>query len=249
VRVLILGGTGEARALAAALHGRSELDVVSSLAGRVSNPALPVGGVRVGGFGGTDGLVAYLRDSETAAVLDATHPFAARISHHAFAAARIAGVALLGLRRPGWSAGAGDRWTRVPDIRAAATAVALRPPGVVLLTTGRRDLSAFALDDRHHYVVRTVEPAEPPMPPKMTAILDRGPYPLDRETALMIEHEVALLVTKDSGGDMTAAKLAAARTRDIEVIMVSRPPAPAEMTFVDTVDEAANWVSALRDRN
>jgi precorrin-6A/cobalt-precorrin-6A reductase len=242
VRVLILGGTGEARALAAALHGRPELVVTSSLAGRVRNPALPVGAVRVGGFGGVAGLVAHLT-SEADVLIDATHPFARTISEHATAAAAQAHVPLLALRRPGWSAGPDDHWTRVPDIGAAAAAVRARAVATVLLTTGRRDASAFAGDDTRHYLLRSVEPAEPPLPPRLTAVLDRGPYTVEGETALMAEHDVGLLVTKDSGGELTAAKLVAARARGIEVIMVDRPALPAGVASVDTVAAAVQWVA------
>jgi precorrin-6A/cobalt-precorrin-6A reductase len=220
------------------------LSVVSSLAGRVRDPALPAGEVRIGGFGGIDGLAGYLGNGVDA-VLDATHPFAATISRHAAVAARHTGVALLALRRPGWTAGDGDWWTRVADIETAAAAAAARPAGTVLLTTGRRDLAAFAGDDTHHYVVRTVEPADPPAPPRITSILDRGPYTVDGETALMTEHDVSLLVTKDSGGTMTTAKLTAARQRSLEVIMVDRPVPPADVETVETVDAAIAWLKAI----
>jgi precorrin-6A/cobalt-precorrin-6A reductase len=245
VQLLILGGTGEARALAAAMHGRPGVTVTSSLAGRVSSPALPVGEVRIGGFGGVAGLVEHLRTASVDVLVDATHPFAATISRHAVAAAREASCPLLVLRRPGWTESDGDVWTRVPDIGAAAAVVEARTGGCVFLTTGRRDLAAFAADDRHHYLVRTVEPPDTDAPPHMTLLLDRGPYTVDGEAALMAEHDVRVLVTKDSGGAMTAAKLVAARERGIPVVVVDRPALPSGVTVVETVDAA---ISRLAQR-
>jgi precorrin-6A/cobalt-precorrin-6A reductase len=247
VTVLVLGGTGEARALAAALHAQG-IDVVSSLAGRVSNPALPVGAVRIGGFGGIEGMAAFLREHDIAAVIDATHPFAATITANAVAATTRTGVALLVLRRPGWSATPEDDWQRVDDIGTAAALVAAGPPGTVFLTTGKRDLAVFAADAAHDYLVRAVDPPTAPGPPRMTLLLDRGPYLIERERALLVEHAVTVLVTKDSGGDMTMAKLVAARELDVAVVMVNRPLLPAGVTVVDSVAAAAAWVRTFRPR-
>ena len=229
----MLGGTAEARALAAALAER-DVPFVSSLAGRVSNPALPVGEVRVGGFGGPEGLAAYVRDEHVTHVVDATHPFAATIT--ANAAAACTDVPLVVLRRPGWTERPGDRWRRVPTIEAAAARVAGAAPGTVFLTTGRRDLAAFADDHEHHYLVRTVDPPTSATPPRMTLLLARGPYSLDGELALMRAHDVHLLVTKDSGGSLTAAKLDAARELEMPVIVVDRPPLPEGVTAVESVE-------------
>jgi len=245
VRVLLLGGTGEARALAGVLHSAG-IDVVSSLAGRVSNPALPVGEVRIGGFGGIDGLVSYLRESSIDAVVDATHPFAATITAHAAAACAVAGVPLLVLQRPAWPGDPG--WTRVADIRAAASAVRSAAPGTVFLTTGKRDLSVFSDDADHHFLIRAVDPPDGALPPSHTVMLDRGPYTLDGEVALMREHDVTLLVTKDSGGSMTVAKLDAARVLGIRVLVVDRPPLPAGVVVVETVPDAAARVNARTAR-
>ena len=240
MRVLLLGGTGEARALAASLHAQ-DIDVVSSLAGRVSNPALPVGAVRSGGFGGVEGLARYLVEEQVAAVVDATHPFAATISAHAVAACGQVGVPVLGLRRPGWTEGPDDRWQRVPDITAAADAVAGSAAGTVFLTTGKRDLAAFAGDGAHEYLVRVVDPPDGPMPPRTSVLLDRGPYEVAGERALMLAHQVTVLVTKDSGGALTVAKLAAARELGVQVVMVDRPPG-AGYPSVPTVEAALDWV-------
>jgi precorrin-6A/cobalt-precorrin-6A reductase len=246
VRVLILGGTGEARALAAELAGRPGVAVMSSLAGRVSDPALPVGAVRIGGFGGVAGLVEYLAGVDV--LVDATHPFAATISAHAAQASAETGRPLLALRRPGWAPQPGDRWRRVPDIGAAAAAVAAAvPAGCVFVTTGRRDLAAFAGDSGHDYLVRTVDPPSGPTPPRMTLLLDRGPYTVEGEAALMREHAVTVLVTKDSGGEMTRAKLVAARERGIPVVMVDRPPLQVGVPAVATVAEAMQWLDRRRD--
>jgi precorrin-6A/cobalt-precorrin-6A reductase len=238
VRILILAGTGEARELAAELVAGG-IDVTSSLAGRVSQPRLPAGPVRVGGFGGADGLAAYLRDEGITRVVDATHPFAATISANAARAASQADVPLLVLRRPSWEQD--PSWDTVPGIHAAAAAVRAWPGGGVFLTTGRRDLGAFAADDRHQFLVRTVDPPAGPVPPHMTLILDRGPYTVEGETRLMRDHGIGLLVTKDSGGPMTEAKLRAARDLGVRVVMVERPPLPHGSVVVATVPEAARW--------
>lgn len=240
VRILILGGTGEARELAAALVATGA-DVISSLAGRVRHPRLPDGPVRVGGFGGADGLAAFLREEAITHVIDVTHPFAGTITGNAALAATEAGVPLLVLRRPGWDAD--PAWEVVADIYAAAEAVSAWPGNGVFLTTGRRDLSVFAADDRHRFLVRAVDPPDGPLPPRMTLILDRGPYTVEGETALMREHRIGLLVTKNSGGPMTAAKLTAAQGLGVRVVMVARPPLPPDSTVVATVQEASRWLS------
>ena len=246
MRVLVLAGTGEARELAGLLASGG-VDVVLSLAGRTSTSA-PLPGVqtRVGGFGGADGLAAYLAVERIDRVVDATHPFAATISGHAAEACRRAATPLLVLQRPGWQAVAGDRWTRVPDLAAAAREVLVSPPGTVLLTTGRGDLGAFAGDDVHDFVVRTIEWPQGPTPPYMTLLRDRGPFDEPDEIALMRAHGVGLLVTKDSGGAATAAKLTAARRLAVPVLVVDRPPLPAETAVVADVDAALAWVRGAR---
>jgi precorrin-6A/cobalt-precorrin-6A reductase len=239
--ILILGGTGEARALAAELRGAG-VPVVSSLAGRVANPRLPVGEVRVGGFGGPDGLARWLRESGASAVVDATHPFAERISASAALACRAAGVPLLRLERPGWSERPGDRWHRVDYLGAAAELL----PDLgrrVLLTTGRQGLAAFADVWECWFLVRCVDPPAPPLPEEHELLLDRGPYTLDGELALVDRHAIDLVVTKDSGGSHTRAKLDAARARGLPVIVVRRPVEP-DVAVVETVDDAAGWARA-----
>jgi len=240
VRILILGGTGEARELAGELTGAG-IEVLSSLAGRVRQPRLPEGPVRTGGFGGADGLAAFLAEEGITGVVDATHPFAVSITANAAQAARRAGVPLLVLRRPEWPAD--SSWHLVPDIGAAAAAVRAWPSDSVFLTTGRRDLGAFAADGRHRFLVRAVDPPDGPVPAGMTLLLDRGPYTVEGESALMREHGVGLLVTKNSGGPMTAAKLQAARDLGVQVVMVRRPPLPEGSEAVTTVGAAVRWVS------
>ncbi|MDK3256616.1 cobalt-precorrin-6A reductase [Blastococcus capsensis] len=238
-RVLVLGGTGEARRLADALVAEG-VDVVSSLAGRVAKPVLPVGEVRIGGFGGAEGLATWLAENPVAAVVDATHPFAAGMTANAAAAADLTGVPLLRLQRAGWTAQPGDDWRWVDSLEAAAAAVA--SVGSVFLTTGRKGLGAFAgLTAR--CLVRSVDPPGPPLPARTVVVLARGPFTVAEELELMRRHEVEVLVTKDSGGSMTAAKLTAARELGLPVVLVRRPPVPPGIPTVATVDEALAWVA------
>ncbi|MEU5113500.1 cobalt-precorrin-6A reductase [Streptomyces longwoodensis] len=232
--VLILGGTTEARELAAVLAARPGVRVTSSLAGRVSRPGALDGEVRTGGFGGAGGLAAWIRDQDVAAVVDATHPFAAGITANAARAAAATGIPLVVLRRPGWSPGPGDRWHDVPSLEAAA---ALLPSlgRRALLTTGRLGLATFAHVTEVHFVVRSVEPPEPPLPADTRLVLARGPFTLADELALLRTHRVDVLVTKDSGGAATSPKLAAARTLGLPVVVVRRPALPDDVTAVPDV--------------
>lgn len=239
MRVLVLGGTGEARVLAAALVARGD-HVVSSLAGRVARPRLPVGEVRIGGFGGVEGLREVAASFD--AVVDATHPFARRISANAAAACDV--VPLVRLARPGWEPRPG--WRIVHDHRSAArrTAQLGRRP---FLTVGRQDLGAFTGPlATHEVVARVVDPPEVAVPSSWRLLLDRGPYTLDGELALMREHGVDVLVTKDSGGAMTQAKLDAATRLDLPVVVVRRPAPPVGVPLVASVPEALAWLGSLR---
>jgi precorrin-6A/cobalt-precorrin-6A reductase len=243
VRVLVLGGTGEARELAVRLTNDG-IEVTTSLAGEVTRPALPLGDVRIGGFGGVAGLHAYLRATNPSVVVDATHPFARLITEHAVQACAETATPLVVLRRPGWTAGPGDNWIRLSSIDAAAAYVRGSPPGTVLLTTGRNELAAFADDDSHAFVVRSIDPPDARIPPRMTLVLDRGPYLLESELGLMQAHDVRLLVTKDSGGPLTIAKLAAARQLGLTVALVDRPALPAGVTALDSVDAVLSRLPA-----
>jgi len=237
-RILILGGTAEARELAGAL-GAAGLPVISSLAGRVARPRLPVGEVRLGGFGGPEALARWLHDQGIVAVVDATHPFAERISASAAEACPRAGVPLLRLERPGWTERPGDRWHWVDGLAAAAAAI----PQLgrrALLTTGRQGLRTFADVDCAWFLIRCVDPPDPPLPSHHELILDRGPYTLAGELTLIDRRKIDLVITKDSGGTHTQAKLEAARTRGLPVIVVRRPPRPPSRSTA-TVAAAVAW--------
>ncbi|MFJ7159842.1 cobalt-precorrin-6A reductase [Streptomyces sp. NPDC101118] len=241
--VLVLGGTTEGRRLAEALAGEPGLRVTNSLAGRVNRPVLPPGETRIGGFGGAEGLAGWLREHAVDAVVDATHPFAERMSFNASAAADAAGVPLLALRRPSWAPVPGDDWHEVSSLEEAAAVL----PGLgerVFLTTGRMGLAAFAGLDDLWFLVRSVDAPEGPRPARTEVLLDRGPFTLDGERALLRAHAVDVLVTKDSGGAATSPKLTAAREANVPVVIVRRPPVPAGVAVATTVPEAVTW---LRD--
>lgn len=238
--LLILGGTAEARDLASRLDGTPGLRVVSSLAGRVRDPALPRGEVRIGGFGGPDGLAGWLRAQDITAVVDATHPFARRISDSAAAACAATGTPLLGLVREPWAPGDGDAWHQVDSVAAAADVL----PGLgkrAFLTTGRQELAPFVPLDQVWFLIRCVDPPDGPLPRSCQVILARGPYDADAEQALMREHAIDVLVTKNSGGALTAGKLTAARRLGIPVVMVRRPPL-LDVPSRSTAADAARWV-------
>jgi len=241
-RVLILGGTTEARGLAAGLVG-GEIGVVSSLAGRVASPRLPAGEVRIGGFGGATGLASWIGSHGIRAVIDATHPFAAAISWNAAAAAAASHVPLLALRRTAWVRGVGDLWHETASLEDAA----LMLPDLGrrhFLTIGRQGVSSFAEVRDAWFLVRAVEPPEAPTPPQMELLLDRGPYSRQAEIALMHAHQVDTVVTKNSGGQATAAKLAAARALGLPVVMVQRPATPGGVLEVADVGSAVEWANA-----
>ncbi|MCY7340596.1 MAG: cobalt-precorrin-6A reductase [Pseudonocardia sp.] len=242
MNLLVLGGTAEGRQLASALHRRPGYAVTSSLAGRVSVPTLPCGEVRVGGFGGVAGLINWLREHHTDVVVDATHPFATRMTSHAVAATAALGLPLLVLCREGWTAGPGDRWHRVPSPEAAA---AMLPElgERVFLATGSGNLAAFAGLDLW-CVVRAVDPPPPPLPRRVHLILGRGPFTADAERALLREHRIDVVVTRDSGGEMTAAKLVAARELGLPVVLLARPPAP-DAPVLATVEEVVRRLDGL----
>ena len=244
--VLILGGTGEARALAALLVDRG-IPVVSSLAGRVSKPRLPVGEVRVGGFGGVDGLAAYLREAGVRAVVDATHPFARVISGNAAAACAAAGVPLLRLERPGWSQAPGAESWHWVDSHDAAAVTAARLGRRPLLTVGRQSLDRFTgpLADVPA-VVRVVDPPDHQLPGQWLVLHARGPYTEDGERDLIDRYGIDVLVTKDSGGALTWPKMAVATGAGIPVVVVRRPGPPPGVRVVDTAEDAADWATHPR---
>ncbi|WP_374025761.1 cobalt-precorrin-6A reductase [Mycobacterium sp. HNNTM2301] len=240
MRVLLLGGTAEGRALAKALH--PDIDIVSSLAGRVPDPALPVGPVRIGGFGGVDGLRRWLVDERIDAVIDATHPFAATMTSHAAQACGELRMPHLLLARPAWDPGSAI--VVESDMRAAET-VAQQEFSRVFLTTGRSGTKAFADSDAWFLIRAVTEPEPASLPRRRQLVLSRGPYRYDGEVALMREHRIDVLVTKNSGGEMTRAKLDAAAALGIPVVMVARPPLPPGVTAVGSLEEAVEWVTRL----
>lgn len=240
--ILVLGGTAEARALAGALHADG-IPVTTSLAGRVTRPRLPDGATRIGGFGGPEALARWLIEHSTNAVIDATHPFAVQISASAGQACAATGIPLLRLERPGWSDRPGDRWIWVDDLEQAANTLAQLGERV-FLTTGRQGLVAFAGLRDAWFLIRCVDPPEPPLPPRSAVLLDRGPYTLDGELDLIDAHEIEMVVTKDSGGTDTEAKLDAARERGLPVVIVRRPPRP-QATAAAEVADAVRWALAL----
>jgi precorrin-6A/cobalt-precorrin-6A reductase len=242
MNLLILGGTSEASALGRALAYDSRFRATISLAGRTRNPAPQPLPVRVGGFGGVKGLVRYIVEHRIDALIDATHPFASQMSRNAEAAARQANTDILVIQRPVWQKQPGDHWIEVPNLPAAAQAlgtVARR----VMLTIGQKDLQPFANAPHHHYLLRSVD-APPPesLPPHAEVITARGPFALADELDLLRAQNIEVLVTKNSGGTATEAKLTAARGLQLPVIMVARPAPPAAET-VTTVPEALAWLA------
>lgn len=245
--VLVLGGTTEARRLAGLLaDGLPGVRVTSSLAGRVASPRSLPGRVRVGGFGGADGLVRWLREHEVTALIDATHPFAETISFNAARAAASTHTPLLALRRPSWVPERGDRWHPAGSLQEAAALL----PGLgkrVFLTTGRMGLAAFAGSelDGLWFLVRSVDPPEAPRPRSMEVLLERGPFSLEGERELLRRHRIDVVVTKDSGGSGTAPKLVAAREAGLPVVVVRRPPVPKGVPVVSAPAEAVDWLTGL----
>lgn len=243
-RILVLAGSTEAKALATRLAASRQVAVVSSFAGRVKDLSLPAGEVRIGGFGGPVGLARWIVEEQIAAVIDATHPFTAHMPNHVVVACQSADVPHLRVLRPQWEPDPGDRWTVVPDLVGAAAH--LRHVGArrVFLTTGRQELAPFAEGDpATWYLVRAIELPDPMPLPRAEVVLSRGPFSLDAEVAIMRTHRIDTLVTKNSGGDAAAAKLAAARTLGIEVVMIARPPTVGPS--VATTEEAIAWCRGI----
>ncbi len=248
-RLLILGGTSEAVSLAAqavelaCLRGAriANLSVITSLAGRTQQPLAVPGGLRVGGFGGEAGLVSYLREHRIDLLIDATHPFAAQMSWHAVAAAAVCGVPHLLLQRPAWQPVVGDRWIEVPTHAAAAAAIP-NEARRVFLTIGRQELAAFAHLTHRWWLMRMIDPpaATAPVPPG-EILLERGPFSLEHERSLLRHYKIDAVVSKNSGGAATYAKVVAARELGIPVVMVQRSPTPPAESVAD-VEGAIAWL-------
>ncbi len=223
------------------LAQRADLDVTLSLAGRTASPVPHAVPIRVGGFGGAQGLADYLSTQRIDALIDATHPYANIISENAAAAARKAAVPFVALRRPPWTAVAGDRWIEVGDTRAAVDAIGPSNRSA-FVALGRNELAPFALAPQHRYLIRSVDPVDPPLPlPNVIYITARGPFSEADDRALMQAHEIDVVISKNSGGSAAYGKIAAARALGIDVIMLRRPRAP-DAAAVETVAEAVTWL-------
>jgi precorrin-6A/cobalt-precorrin-6A reductase len=241
MRILILGGTTEARQLAGRLARRADLAITLSLAGRTAAPMPQPVPVRIGGFGGAEGLADYLASEKIDALIDATHPYAAQISANAVAAAKRTGTPMLALRRPAWVAIARDRWIEVDDVAGAVNALGDAPQRV-FLALGRKEIEPFVAAPQHHYLVRSVDPVVPPLAvPHAAYITGRGPFDETDERALLERHRIDIIVAKNSGGAATYGKIAAARALGLSVIMLRRPEMP-DVEAVETVDGAVAWL-------
>lgn len=245
MRILILGGTSEATALASTLAGRADIAATLSLAGRTKRPAAPLIPFRVGGFGGVEGLRAYLKSERIDAVIDATHPFASQMSRHAEVACRAEATPLVVFTRPAWLPQVGDGWSEVERIEDAVAALGAEPRRV-FLTQGRLQLSAFAVAPQHLYVVRAIDPpADIAALPRRRLILARGPFGLEDEIALLRQEAIEILVSKNSGGAATYPKIEAARRRGVKVVMLKRPPSGGAPALHDLAATLA-WIEAHR---
>ncbi|MES0861907.1 cobalt-precorrin-6A reductase [Ruegeria sp. SCPT10] len=239
-KLLLLGGTTEANALARSLAERG-MNAVYSYAGRVDNPRPQPLPVRVGGFGGVDGLAEYIRDNAITHVVDATHPFAAKMSANAIAACKVADVPLAALTRPAWSPQQGDRWQHVPDIPAAVAALD-GPVRRVFLAVGRMHLQDFAAQPQHHYLLRLVDEPETVPLPNADIVVSRGPFTVEGDVELMKNHGTELVVSKNAGGTGARAKLDAARTLNVPVLMIDRPSLPPRHEL-SSVDQLLDWLA------
>jgi precorrin-6A/cobalt-precorrin-6A reductase len=241
MRILILGGTTQARQLAERLAGRTDLAVMVSLAGRTAAPAAQSVSVRIGGFGGTEGLADYIVDQKIDAVIDATHPYAAIISANAATAARRARVPLLALRRSAWVPVAGDRWIEVDDTMGAVRALG-NTSRRVFVALGRKEIEPFSDAPQHHYLVRSIDPVVPPLTvPHAVYVTGRAPFDQADEAMMLEQHRIEVIVAKNSGSDATYGKIAAARALGLPVIMLRRPVLP-DVEAVENVDGAVAWL-------
>lgn len=239
--ILILGGTGEASALAAAVAERS-LSATLSYAGRTANPRAQPVPIRIGGFGGVSGLERHIREEGVTRLIDATHPFAATMSTNAVAAAEATGVPLLALTRPAWQPLPGDRWQSVPDIAAAVAALS-GPARRVMLALGRMHVEAFAAQPQHRYLLRFVDKPElAPALPDHRLVVDRGPFTVEDDMRLMQEHGIDLIVCKNAGGTGAEAKIVAARRLGLPVLIIDRPFIPPRTT-VHAVGDVMDWLA------
>ncbi len=241
MRILLLGGTTDAALMARALAGAGA-DAVYSYAGRTDAPVAQPLPTRTGGFGGAEGLAAYLRAKGITHVIDATHPFAAGMSRNAAEACGQMGVPLIALKRPGWTEGPGDRWVRVADIPAAVKALP-DAPARVFLAIGRQGIAPFAARTDLFFLLRMVDAHPADFAPPHHAVIDRGPFTMDGDLALMRTCGITHVVAKDAGGEGARAKLDAARMLGLPVILIDRPAAPPRR-MVESVEEVMGWLHA-----
>lgn len=218
---LILGGTAEARALASLALQELPVKITSSLAGVTSNPSLPDGDIRQGGFGGTSGLADYLKSEVIDLVVDATHPFAAKISNNARDACNALDIPLITLQRPAWQPSEKDNWHPAANTQEAAKLIA--PNAHALLTIGKRGLEPFIARGDVTWLIRSIEPLNQQLPAHAQNLIARPPFEIADEKALFAQHAIDTLVTKNSGGEATVAKLQAAQDMGLQVIMIDRP--------------------------
>jgi precorrin-6A/cobalt-precorrin-6A reductase len=245
MRILMLGGSSEASRLARTLAARSDIKATLSLAGRTASPAASPLPTRVGGFGGVEGLQCYLVAERIEAVVDATHPFAAQMKRHAVEACMGARMPLAAFTRPAWMPGPGDGWIEVDDAGQVARALG-ETPRRVFLTTGRLQAGAFAGQSPHHFVLRSIDaPASESLPTSVDLVLARGPFTIREEIELMAARRIDIVVSKNSGGEATRAKLDAARELGLPVIMIRRPPVPARDVF-ERLEDVMAWIEAQR---
>lgn len=241
MRVLILGGTGDAAELAAKVATIQGLEAITSLAGRTREPSIPLGDFRVGGFGGVVGLASYLRQMQIDLLIDATHPFASQISFNAADAATEVGVPHLMLIRPPWKKESGDRWIEVDSVEAAATSLQNQAQRV-FLTVGRQELAVFAHLEKIWFLMRMIDPpTDDALVPAGRILCDRGPFTLNNERQILIDNNIDTIVSKNSGGDATKPKIVAARELGVKVVIINRPAIPPGEQVTD-VDAVLAWL-------
>ncbi|MGM0542584.1 MAG: cobalt-precorrin-6A reductase [Pseudomonadota bacterium] len=242
IKILILGGTSEASALASAVAKRG-LPAIFSYAGRVTTPKPQPLPTRIGGFGGVSGLADFVAREHITHIVDATHPFAAQMSANVLAAAAQCGVKAMAFTRPAWHPVTGDQWQSVASIDEAVSALA-GPPQRVLLAIGRMHLAAFAAQPQHHYVLRLVDrPTSPPPLPDVSTVIDRGPFTLEGDLALLENQRIQRIVCKNAGGEGAASKLTAARTLGLPTVMIERPALPSRHE-VHRIDDVFSWLDS-----
>ena len=246
MRVLLLGGTTEASALAQTL-AQAPIDAVFSYAGRTDSPIDQPLPTRTGGFSGIEGLADFIAAENITHVVDATHPFAAQISNNAVSACLMTNTPLIAFARAPWAAQADDMWLNVADTEAAVAALPTNPARI-FLAIGKQTLAAFAIRPQHFYLLRLVDAPDAALPLQNTEIvLDRGPFTMAGDLALMRAHAITHVIAKNSGGKGAAAKLQAARELQFPVLMIARPNI-ADRPIARNVAAVMDWLNHSADR-